>query len=271
MSGMNGNAEQLSLDLFPPESFDQLRTHISSCSISVHVNRRLKSNWYVRIHRNSGRRELHVPPVLGDAPERVKSAVVNWAALPSPRNSRERKELRIRRREYEELIRAYLHEHAPADVRPPPRQKWPTRGCRWDLSEVFDTLNGRYFQGALTSLLRWGTCASKTSYQSTRKLQDGSLAHCITIAGTYDHPDVPRFAIESIMFHEMLHIRIPPRRENGRNIMHGTDFKTMEKSFPHYGIWRQWERECLPGIRRKLLRRHRLHQIKRHAARLLLQ
>ena len=77
----------------------------------------------------------------------------------------------------------------------------------------------------------------------------------ITIAGIYNDPTVPRFAIESIMFHEMLHIAIPPFQKNGRNVIHGSAFRQAEKTFPHYHTWRQWCAEQLPEIVRKRSRR----------------
>lgn len=242
--------EQLSLDLFSSSSFEELCAECSpGIALSVHNNTRLKNNWYVKIHRGRPVRELHIPPVLNTAPEAVKLAVIKWAVLPKPRLPHLKKEVRIKRHHYESVIRAYLDTYQPKSDRPPPKQQWPTQGVRYDLSEVFSTVNNRHFNGTLRSFLRWGTVRSKTSYQSTRRGPDGTPYHCITIAGVYNHPDVPRFAIESIMYHEMLHIHVPPRRENGRNVFHGRDFKQMEQAFPHYREWRQWEREVLPHLR----------------------
>jgi hypothetical protein len=261
--------EQVTLDLFPERSFEELCSECSDLTLTVHTNPRLKKNWYVKIHRGKPVRELYIPQLLRKAPEPVKRAVVNWATLPAPRLTHLKKEVRTKRRHYEEQIRSFLNEHAPASSRPEPVQKWPTQGQRYDLREVFDTLNRTWFGSAYSCLLRWGSPASRTSYEVTRKGPGDVPYHCITIAGIYNHPDIPRFAIESIMYHEMLHIHIPPRRENGRNIMHGPDFKKQEKSFPHYKQWRHWEHNVLPHLRHKRPQEKTLKRLGTAAARLL--
>jgi hypothetical protein len=76
----------------------------------------------------------------------------------------------------------------------------------------------------------------------------GNRVNLITIAGVYDLPTVPRFAIEAILHHEMLHIAIPPVRGTGRSVIHGSAFKTAEKKFEHYLKWRAWEKTDLPLI-----------------------
>ncbi len=241
--------EQLTLDLFPPRSFNELCSEQKQRDIEILFNSRLRKSWYVKINRNSNRRELHLPPVFENAPEEIKLALIEWVMLSSQRRRRGCRQITIQRRKsIERRLFDYLAEHSPQlfDKPKKPFRPGPTKGCRWDLKEVFDSLNEKYFCNRLSSFLRWGCASSKTSYQSTRKDNAGKTVHCITIAGIYNHPSVPRFAIESIMYHEMLHIHIPPRKENDRTITHGKDFKMLERSFPHYPEWRKWERETLP-------------------------
>jgi hypothetical protein len=265
-SGSSTCVEQLALELFPSRTFNQLRDERSLPDLTIHLNRRLKNSWYVRIHRGSNLRELHIPSLLEHASEPVKQALIEWATLPPrPRKPELKRALRQHRNQLEDRIRSCIQEMLP---RPSvaikkPYQKWPTAGCRYDLLEVFTTLNNRYFDSRLVSFLRWGSASSKTSFQSTRMDASGSPYHCITIAGVYNHSEVPRFAIESIMYHEMLHIHIPPRRENGRSIMHGRDFKKLERAFPHYSAWRKWEREQLPLLLRQHHRRRGCNPLRR--------
>ncbi|MBN1576116.1 MAG: M48 family metallopeptidase [Chitinispirillaceae bacterium] len=255
-SRSSGPVEQLTLDLFPPRTFDRIRDELALKALTIHFNRRLKNSWYVKIHRGSDHRELHVPCLLENAAEPVKRALIEWATLPKPRRPEMNRALRQRRRELEERIKSFVDEQLPTP-RPgkTPFQKWPTEGCRYDLKEVFATLNSRYFDNRLVSLLRWGTGATKTSYESTRKDASGNPYHRITIAGVYNHPEVPRFAMESIMYHEMLHIHIPPRKEYGRTVIHGPDFRRLERAFPHYSAWRKWEKEQLHPLRARMKRR----------------
>lgn len=252
-------AEQLSLDLFPSSSFTSLCNEYRDRKLTFHLSKRLKSSWYVKIHPGSNTRELHIPAVLNDAPDLIKRALIEWAWLPKARKRDQKTAVRLKKRHLETVIRSHLEREVPSPAvrsRNSPGQIWPTRGSTWDLKEVFDTLNRRWFDSALSSLLRWGAVASKTSYEITRKDDNGNPWHCITIAGTYNHPDVPRFAIEAIMFHEMLHIHIPPRKVHGRNSIHGPDFREKERAFPHYRKWVTWERRHF----------HRLHALLRRKA-----
>ncbi len=249
-------SEQLSLDLTFPRSFNSLCREYGHSEVSVRVNRRLRKGWYVTIHRLSGRRELCVPPVFENAPEPVKRALLEWATLPNHRNAGLRSQTRKKKRELEQLLRAHIEASRPVPRRPAVSSRaWPTRGTRYDLSEVFETINRDYFGSRLSAFLRWGANGSTTSYErSWREGPDGGDLHLITIAGVYNHPEVPRFAIEAIMFHEMLHIDIPPRDGNARRVVHGRDFRIREKGFPHYRKWVEWERGSLPVLCRQMRR-----------------
>jgi hypothetical protein len=62
---------------------------------------------------------------------------------------------------------------------------------------------------------------------------------------------VPRFAIEGILFHEMLHIAYPPVIRDGRNVIHGPKFKQNERSFPQHKDWVEWEKTSCNRITRR--------------------
>jgi hypothetical protein len=244
------SVEQLSLELFPPSSFESLLQTENIRHLSVTFSNRLKKNWYIKIYRHDNTRELFLPVCLKTSPDSLKKHIIEWALLPA-RTRRSKRSVNNRKCHLEHLIRSYIEQHAPVrGSTPPPSQKWPTQGVRYDLQEVFTCVNKQYFSSRLQAFLRWGKEKSRTSYQSTRKDDSGNPWHLITIAGVYNHEDVPRYAIEAIMFHEMLHIHIPPRRINGRNVIHGPDFKKEEHSFPHYDRWIVWERDILPTLHR---------------------
>ncbi|NLE01045.1 MAG: hypothetical protein GX640_14350, partial [Fibrobacter sp.] len=80
--------------------------------------------------------------------------------------------------------------------------------------------------------------------------------HLITIAGVYNHPDVPLFAIEAVMYHEMLHIAVPPFKKNGRFVIHGPEFKARERQYASYEKWHEWERSSLRKLARTLKRNY---------------
>jgi hypothetical protein len=120
---------------------------------------------------------------------------------------------------------------------------------------VFDHINARYYDSSLRSYVRWGERASITSYQTARDAPDGSRYNLITIAGAYNHPSVPRYAIEGIMYHEMLHIAIPPVVSGGRRTVHGREFRRAERRFEHFREWCSWQRTHLRTLAAAIRRR----------------
>ena len=59
------------------------------------------------------------------------------------------------------------------------------------------------------------------------------LAHnAIIISRIFDHFAVPRYAVEYIVYHEMLHLKHPVKVRGGRRCVHSADFRAEEKLFP---------------------------------------
>ncbi|MCX7726699.1 MAG: hypothetical protein N2053_07605 [Chitinispirillaceae bacterium] len=210
--------------------------------VRIIPNKRLKRNWYVKFLRDKKKYELNIPPILETAPEEIKRALLEWVNVVADNTIRWNKSLKIRRRELEQKIVSFISENCKviSQTKKVPSPKWITKGCKYDLMEIFNSLNQRFFNNTIISFVRWGRDNSRTSYQKRCKLADGSFYNLITIAGIYNKPDVPQYAIESIIFHEMLHIYIPPVKKNGRNIIHSAEFRRMEKAFPYYSLWKEW-------------------------------
>jgi predicted metal-dependent hydrolase len=56
--------------------------------------------------------------------------------------------------------------------------------------------------------------------------------NAIVISRVFDHPRVPRFVVEYIMFHEMLHLKHPVKLRGSRRCVHSNEFMAEEKVFP---------------------------------------
>ncbi len=236
--------EQLELPLFTPLSFEEILSQKNIRNLTFAVNSRLKNGWRVIIQASTGSRTLVVPAYFENAPMPVKNALIEWALLPPLRKSGKSSIAFKRKKELERLAWNYgrLHGKPAARVRILSRCSFQAVGRRYDLKEVFNALNTDYFNGRLSSFVRWNK-SRRRSYQTVFTDEHGRRHNLISIAQTYNRPDVPRFAIEGIVFHEMSHIEIPPYTKNSRAIVHGPEFKRMERSFPYYSQWRQWERE----------------------------
>ncbi len=101
-------------------------------------------------------------------------------------------------------------------------------GQVYDLERVFDELNVRFFHGLLgRPQMTWSQSHSR------RSLGHYDPAHnAIVISRVFDHPAVPRYAIEYIVYHEMLHLKHPVKLRGSRRCVHGPDFQKDEKLFP---------------------------------------
>lgn len=105
-----------------------------------------------------------------------------------------------------------------------------SRGKTYDLEEIFDNLNQRYFRGSLARpRLSW-------SARRTRiVLGHHDQAHgAIVISRTLDSPNIPRFVIEYVLYHEMLHLKYPPKDDGSRTLYHSPEFRREERRFEQF-------------------------------------
>jgi hypothetical protein len=200
----------------------------------------------MRIHSFSGRRTLSVPSYFERAPEKIKEAVIEWALLFPKKKHRKRSDFSRQKRILEHDVLEYIATsgNARKKVRNVALNSFQSKGRVYDLQEIFNSLNTSYFNGKLASYIRWNKNRTR-SYQTMFTDTQGRRQNLISIAQLYNRPDAPRFAVESIVFHEMLHIAIPPYKRNFQNVIHGKEFKRAERSFPYFRQWRQWEKERL--------------------------
>jgi hypothetical protein len=102
------------------------------------------------------------------------------------------------------------------------------RGSFFDLEEVFESLNQRLFYGLLARpAMTWSRLRARHS------LAHYDPAHnAIVVSRIFDHARVPRYAVEYIVYHEMLHLKHPVRLRGSRRCVHGPEFQAEEKLFP---------------------------------------
>jgi hypothetical protein len=231
--------------------------------IEVVPKPRLHESWRVTWIRRREALRLEIPALLAEAPEPVKAALLEWALLVS-RGRRKDPALRARRAELEQAIRAALRDpesgasgaarrRARRDGRRLERLR--PRGDHHDLEAILRAVNARYFDGALEARITWSARLGGLSTHTIAHDGEGNPYHLLTISRGYDDPEVTPEILGGVVYHECLHIAIPPRREGGRRVVHGPDFRRREREYAHYEIWRKWHREGLPKALRRLRRR----------------
>jgi hypothetical protein len=101
-------------------------------------------------------------------------------------------------------------------------------GRFYNLEEVFDALNYRFFGGLLgRPELTWSENLAR------RSLGHYDAAHnTIVVSRVFDRPSSPRYAIEYLLYHEMLHLKHPVKMRGLRRCVHSAAFKADEKQFP---------------------------------------
>lgn len=106
----------------------------------------------------------------------------------------------------------------------------PPQGGIYDLDALFDELNRRFFQPLLRKpKLGWSERASR------RLLGHYDPAHdAIVISRIFDAHDPPRFVLEYVLYHEMLHLKHPVEYRSERRCVHSADFRRDERLFPRY-------------------------------------
>ena len=102
------------------------------------------------------------------------------------------------------------------------------RGQVYDLDQVFEELNRQFFYGLLARpRMTWSRSHSRHS------LGHFDPAHnAIVVSRVFDQPRVPRYAVEYIVYHEMLHLKHPVKLRGSRRCVHGPEFQAEERLFP---------------------------------------
>ncbi|MGA9812503.1 MAG: SprT-like domain-containing protein [Terriglobales bacterium] len=112
------------------------------------------------------------------------------------------------------------------------------QGRTYDLEALFEDLNQRFFHGLMARpQMTWSRDHARNS------LGHYDPAHnAIVVSRIFDHPRVPRSAVEYIVYHEMLHLKHPVRLRGSRRCVHSAEFQAEEKLFPQLDEARQFLR-----------------------------
>jgi predicted metal-dependent hydrolase len=130
--------------------------------------------------------------------------------------------------------RRYVHSH---DIRKQAHLVRQARGRKriasakgkvYDLDSIFEDLNLRLFGGLMARpRMSW------SQGRARNLLGHYDPAHnAIVVSRIFDHPAVPRYAVEYIVYHEMLHLRHPVKLNGSRRCVHSAAFRAEEKLFP---------------------------------------
>jgi len=207
------------------------------------------------VKREAGSLLLRLHRMFLHAPDPVVSALA--------RNIRRRG--RAADGEVRRFMNANLHR-----VRRTPREMpaLVTSGRAFDLAAVFADINARFFEGRMRVPITWGRGVGRARRGGLTFGSYDPVLALIRIHPVLDRPSVPRFFLESVVYHEMLHHHmggVPDRA--GRTVYHTRAFREAEARFPRHQDALAWEKENLPELLRASQALDRERRAARAAAR----
>jgi predicted metal-dependent hydrolase len=178
------------------------------------------------IRLREGRLLVRLSDLLEGAPETVLRAIAHILVAKMYHKPIDRAHA-ARYRKYVASHEIVRKAHLVRQLRGRKRLRAP-QGHFYNLDEIFEDLNARFFHGLLAR-----PCMSWSQTQTRRILGHYDPAHnAIIISRIFDRSDIPRYAVEYIVYHEMLHLKHPVRLRGSRRCVHSAEFQAEEKLFP---------------------------------------
>jgi hypothetical protein len=125
-----------------------------------------------------------------------------------------------------------------------------SKGDVYDLDRIFDTLNREYFIRPVPKpVLTW---SARRTY---RILGHHDSTHkTVVISRSLDDVQVPKYVVEYVLFHEMLHIAHPTVHHNGRRYNHTPAFRADEEKFAYFLEAERWIERNVRKLKRMATR-----------------
>lgn len=216
--------------------------------VSLHINDNIHS--VITLRERGGQLRVGLHHMFLDAPANIQDALIRYITAVNGGDGRSASL----------LIGRYIHEnHHRIRASRPPLQPLKMQGQIHDLRELMGRVNERYFGGEHDALVTWGRAShsrpsllgEKPSPRRSIKLGSYSaVERLIRIHPALDKVWVPRYFVEYILYHEMLHHVIPTSRICGRAVIHSPEFCERERNFRSYERALAWEREHLARLLR---------------------
>ena len=177
------------------------------------------------IRLREGRLLVRVSDLLEGAPEHVLRAIAHILLAKMYRRPIDR-EHATRYRRYVSTQHMSRKAHLVRQIRGRKRII-SAQGHVYNLESIFEELNAKYFYGLLARpRMTW------SSERARNRLGHYDPAHnAIVVSRVFDHPRVPRYAVEYIVYHEMLHLKHPVKLRGSRRCVHSPEFQADEKKF----------------------------------------
>jgi hypothetical protein len=208
------------------EEYRALRPRAPIPTLEIRFRRFTGLNTTIRLRE--GRLHVHLSDLLEAAPENVLRAILHILLAKlyrKPMNAAHT--TRYRKFASSEAVMRQTEIIRQARGR---KKMLGPQGQHYDLNEIFESLNRRFFHGLMgRPLLTWSGHVAK------RSLGHYDPAHnTIVVSRVFDRKNTPRYAVEYLLYHEMLHLKHPVKLRGGRRCVHPREFQLEERLFPEW-------------------------------------
>ncbi len=204
--------------------FHELKPRTQVPGVQIEFRRYANANSSIRLVE--GRLEVRMSDLFAGAPAPVMEALAHillrkMFRKPVPRIYNHRYRLYLNRRDMRRKM------HLVRQIRGRKVVSNPA-GEVYRLDEIFEDLNQRFFNGLLARpQMGWSRRPSRTMLGHLDPSHNA-----IIISRIFDRPEVPRLAVEYVVFHEMLHLSFPVDHSGARRRVHTREFRAAEGAFP---------------------------------------
>ena len=202
---------------------------------ALHVNDNVRS--VVTVRRRHGQLKVGIHHMFLDASPLVLGALVRYVVHGD--------------REASLLVNRFVeaHHHRLRAERAP-YLPLKTKGQAHDLLRLFQRLNAKYFGGTHDALVSWGRKTRSRRALPRKSIKLGSYSaveRLIRIHPVLDRPWVPRYFVEYVLFHEMIHHTLANSQIRR---LHPPAFREREERFAQFEQAIAWERAHLARLLR---------------------
>jgi hypothetical protein len=103
------------------------------------------------------------------------------------------------------------------------------QGSCYDLDEMFATVDREYFGNMLKPRLMWSGILSHRKLGHYERTRDR-----VVLSQVLDDRRIPRYVVEFVLYHELLHKHHGVKWVNGRCLAHTPEFRHSERKFRQY-------------------------------------
>ncbi len=184
---------------------------------------------YLSVKKVHNRFELRLHKLFQKAPSPVLEAIVSYAVKRDASSKKIIKQM---------AFLYFSQETKPSNI-------INSQGKYYDLQEMYDRLSVP-FPSLPQITIGWATVKKKGTFRHMTFGSYDQHTRQIRIHPLLDDLKVPKFFVEFVVFHEILHAVIPTKiNHDARCIMHSRQFRQLEKTFPEYEMAKQWEKNSL--------------------------